>query len=59
MPLPGRIGFAVKLVEVAPLPDGAFAYLEVLAVAVDRQGIRCVGLQFDRIGSGGGSAGEK
>ena len=56
MPRPGGVSLPIKLVKILPLPEGAFANLKILVVAVDGQGVRCVGLQLYGIRASLGSS---
>ncbi len=49
LPIPGRIGLAVQLVQRAAIPKRAPSDAELFAIARDRHGVRSVGLQLDRI----------
>ncbi len=52
LPVPGRIGFLIELIERSSVPDGAFVDLEAFVVAVQGDGIGRIGLQLHRVRTG-------
>jgi hypothetical protein len=51
LPVPRRVGLPIELVQHLAVPERAFADLEVLVVAVNRDRVGGVGLQLDRVGA--------